>query len=151
MCCCHDPNGPAEIIHLPGEAGVPLCKADPKKVIDALFPPLPPAHGAPAGPATPGMPGGPPLSALLTGQGSCSKCLGGPQGLQKLMHSVVAPGSPGLCKPPTAAAPNAPVVAAAKPAAPVATPIAAPKAATTAAQSRAEAEARAMAVIDQAI
>ena len=150
---------------------MPLCKADPKKVIDALFPPLPAPHGTPPGAPTPGpgMPGGPPLSALLTGQGSCSRCLGGPQGLQKLIHSVVAPGSPGMCKPPTPAAPVAKPAAAAPVATPAATPVAtpaatpvaapvaapaptaAPQAAITAAQSRAEAEARAKAVIDATI
>ena len=89
VCCCHDPNGPAEVIHLPGQRGVPLCKADPKKVIDALFPPLPPAKGQhPGAPTAPGHPGGPPISSLIDPK-SCQKCLGGPEGLQKLMHSIV--------------------------------------------------------------
>jgi len=73
VCCCHDPNGPAEIIHFPGEKGVPLCKADPKKVIDALFPPLPAAAGAQPGDATPapGQPGGKSLASTIFSNNSC--------------------------------------------------------------------------------
>lgn len=50
MCSCGiRKGGPEEIVHLPGsKEGVPLSKADPKAVIDALFPPLPPARAAAA-------------------------------------------------------------------------------------------------------
>ena len=82
-CCCGNPGGPEEIIHLPGKDGIPMCKADPKAVIDAMFPPLPPAKtpaGAPlAKPALPGAGIPPPASA---------------HGLQNLVHSKTTPPQP---------------------------------------------------------
>lgn len=40
MCCCKNCGGPEEIVHLPGKSATSLCNADPRAVVDALFPPL---------------------------------------------------------------------------------------------------------------
>ena len=89
--CCHvNPNGPEEIVHLPGKDPVPLCKADPKAVVDALFPPLPAPKGSPA-------------DALKKAKDAerCAKCngcfecnKGDGHGMAKLLHKMMGPSCP---------------------------------------------------------
>jgi len=78
------PPPPREIIHLPGKPGVPLSHIDPKAVVDALFPPLPPSKWA------------------KNGGNNGAAAFGPPSGLSRLVHNkpcIPPPGPNGMPMP----------------------------------------------------